>query len=71
MTEVILSDLSPFRRRPSENVSAMQEIPHTPGLSRVCICFIFHIPSQLATVEQYPPRQYFVLTDAGKPVFVR
>ncbi|RPD62325.1 DUF254-domain-containing protein [Lentinus tigrinus ALCF2SS1-7] len=44
-------DMSPFRRRPSENVSAMQEITHTP-------------------VEQYPPRQYFVLTDAGKPVFV-
>lgn len=21
--------------------------------------------------EQYVPRQYFVLTDAGKPVFVR
>ncbi|KAI0699310.1 trafficking protein Mon1-domain-containing protein [Cerioporus squamosus] len=44
-------DMSPFRRRPSENVSAMQEISHTPA-------------------EQFPPRQYFVLTDAGKPVFV-
>lgn len=25
----------------------------------------------LVVTELYPPRQYFVLTDAGKPVFIR
>ncbi|KAH9891571.1 trafficking protein Mon1-domain-containing protein [Cubamyces lactineus] len=45
------TDISKLRQRHREQMSAMQEVPHTPA-------------------ERYPPRQYFVLTDAGKPVFI-
>ena len=29
------------------------------------------IVCQTVTVSRYPPREYFILTDAGKPVFIR
>ncbi|KAI0670861.1 trafficking protein Mon1-domain-containing protein [Trametes maxima] len=48
------TDVSKFRQRHREKTAMTQEMQD-----------ISHTP-----VERYPPRQYFVLTDAGKPVFI-
>ncbi len=42
--------------------------------NQVCRCSMSLLDPNIdhkVAAEQFPPRQYFVLTDAGKPVFVR
>nr|AHC00625.1 sand family protein [Ganoderma lucidum] len=64
------TDVSAFRRRYSETTSSMQEVVFTPGEYMTMQPNESMLTRSFAEAEHYVPRQYFVLTDAGKPVFV-
>jgi hypothetical protein len=52
----------------------MHEIPHDSGEGcDPLISFPADLPDSSCSISAslYPPREYFVLTDAGKPVFTR
>ena len=55
------------RRRKGKEVD-LREISHIPG---TCASPIHEQTLTYGTADTYPPRQYFVLTEAGKPVFIR
>lgn len=46
----------------------LPEISHTTG---TCASPLHERTLTYVSADAYPPRQYFVLTEAGKPVFIR